>query len=288
MMIRLALVGTAEHSRLFLPLASRLKQAVLTAVEETGKLQAGSVDGIVLCGAGPLDGLRAALATAKPVLTDFPGSSAELMSLSAESAKHGSSIVVANLERYRPSLQSIQQALAAGKLGQPGLVRIHRWTSAGTPRFAADIDLALWMFGSLPSKVFALARSAQTGETDYVQIHLGFPGGGMGLIDVSRVPSASGDYYSFSLIGSTGAAYADDHHNQQLLFRSGQAVALKTGEEDAARLAWLQDFADVLGEQRPSKNLDRSLPAVLRVCGAVDMSIASGQAAELSGDSYAC
>ena len=47
----------------------------------------------------------------------------------------------------------------------------------------------------------------------------------MAMIDIStRLPEGD-DYYSLSLVGANGSAYADDHYNMQLLYNGGPAAA---------------------------------------------------------------
>ena len=53
---------------------------------------------------------------------------------------------------------------------------------------SADIDLAIWLFGGLPTEVYATGRRVSHGgidQPDYVQVHLGFEGDGMSVIDYS-------------------------------------------------------------------------------------------------------
>ena len=62
--------------------------------------------------------------------------------------------------RFMPSHQAVKDALAEGKLGEPGLLRMHRWSQPSGPNSADDIvlgesvvgiDVAIWLFGgSLP------------------------------------------------------------------------------------------------------------------------------------------
>ena len=118
--------------------------------------------------------------------------------------------------------------LRSRKLGEPGLLRVHRWRQAETETHIlsksstaallfGDIDLALRIFGETPTEIYAIGRD----DHAYVQVHLGFSNGGMAILDFARgLPSGQG-YNSVSLIGSTGAAYADDHHNSHLLFTGG-------------------------------------------------------------------
>ena len=47
-----------------------------------------------------------------------------------------------------------------------------------------QLDLAQWMFRGLPTEIFVLGRVGPTDAArgpDYVQIHLGFPHGGMAV-----------------------------------------------------------------------------------------------------------
>ena len=70
-----------------------------------------------------------------------------------------------------------------------------------------------------------------------------FPEGGMALIDCSRALQPSCDpYFSLTVIGSTGAAYADDHHNTNLLYKGITRGLPVTFEENWLRLQ-LESFA---------------------------------------------
>jgi hypothetical protein len=111
-----------------------------------------------------------------------------------------------------------------------------------------------------------------------VQVHLGFPGGGMALLDFDgRLPPGDG-YRSLSVIAFAGAAYADDHTNMQLVYRGGHPQAVRT-EEHAGQLAELaQEFVDAL---RDGRNLTTIWRDVFAVADAVSRSIASGQAVTL-------
>ena len=65
------------------------------------------------------------------------------------------------------------------------------------------------------------------------------------IVYAETLPEGDG-YFSLSLIGSAGAAYADDHHNTQLLYAGGHAAALKTGESEFEELAQLQEFVNAI------------------------------------------
>ena len=175
--------------------------------------------------------------------------------------------VVINPDRFLPSRQLIRQQLDAGKLGDVGLIRIHRWEpnvghvynvpgligqvanvphdQGGLPTgLLRDLDLVLWLVGKLPDAIHAVEQSDAFGR--FVQVHLGFPGGAMALIDFSnRLPNGDG-YQSLSVIGSSGAAYADDHQNMQLVFRGGQAQAVRAEETGRRHAAAIQERIDSL------------------------------------------
>ena len=96
----------------------------------------------------------------------------------------------------------------------------HEEDTDGERRLATDeIDVACWLLGDWPEGVYACALpGVEQATSTGVQIHLGFAGGGMALIDVARRNAAgAADYFAISLIGSDGAAYADDQHNTNLV-----------------------------------------------------------------------
>ena len=126
-------------------------------------------------------------------------------------------------------------------------LRIHSWNinnrESILSQLVCEIDLALWLFGKAPTEIYAVGNE----EQHYIQVHLGFSKGGMALIDSAVLPSGS-PYYSLSVIGSTGAAYADDHHNMQLLYQPNDPSALKTTQGNSHQLTQIQAFVDALIE----------------------------------------
>ena len=162
-------------------------------------------------------------------------------------------LMPAHTWRFLPSIQAVKRSIDAGKLGEPCLLRIHRWLPPeSTPKSIAerilpDTDLACWMFGSTPEKVWTLQSAA---NPDYIQFHLGFANDGMAMIDIASSLPAGDGYFSLSMIGGTGAAYADDHHNMNLLYSGGQPNALRTNQSRADLTGQLQEFVDAIGEQR--------------------------------------
>ena len=78
----------------------------------------------------------------------------------------------------------------------------------------------------------------------------------------------SGSYHSFSIIGSRGAAYADDHRNMSLLYVRGSTQALPTGQRNHHLLAIFREFVVALQTGRDpavtAADTKRSAEAALR------------------------
>lgn len=172
-------------------------------------------------------------------------SSVELLDRLISASAGSGLLAVLNADRYWPSRRLIKEQIDAGKLGTPGLVRIHDWQFSQAPGVVADsqswncdLDLSAWLFGARPERVYAVASS----DHGYVQVHAAFLGGAMALIDRARVGNG---YRSLSVIGSSGAAYADDHQNLQMHFY-GSTRAVRADEGLVGAAAMVQDFVNGL------------------------------------------
>jgi hypothetical protein len=107
----------------------------------------------------------------------------------------------------------------------------------------------------------------------------------MAVLDFSERLPAGQAYHSLSLIGSAGAAYADDHHNTHLLFAETNPTAL-ISDSGNGRLHELQTFVDRVA-QRDSPSFDSdTILAVHRVINAVERSIELRQVVQESGGDY--
>lgn len=284
--IRLAVCHPDEASRT--GIAARLRGAAVEPCADLAQLR----DTFEGCHAVVLAGLREwsaigpiLAAGAHVLLVAEPCPPADVIeALSATAA--GARLAIVNPDRYLPSRQLIRRQLD-GPLGQAGLIRLHRWNPAtdhpsGLPEpLLRDLDIALWLADRRPDRVYAAEqRSDESGR--YVQIHLGFPGGGMALLDFDgRLPPGDG-YQSLSVVAATGAAHADDHQNVQLLYRGGRPQALRI-EEHAGQLAAItQEFVDTLrtGHPLPPTAAWRH---VFTAANAVCRSLATGQAVTPEG-----
>lgn len=330
-MIRLALIG-CESAASYAAVSSRLGRATITAVADSDA--ATSESARVALGAAvssnTLEGLLAAHGDAfEAVVVDAPvDCRAQLAGRAAEAGKHvlvetpiatstvkadgvlsaaeraGVSLMAGNLARFAPAGATVREALDSGELGEPGLLRIHRWESLGTGSWpalgqeqgsvvvrnlSAEIDLAIWLYGGLPREVYATGGRVSHGgidQPDYVQIHLGFEGDGMSVIDYSASLPPGPGYHFLSMIGSKGAAYADDHHNVNLVYGDGGTRALGPGQGAGHILAQLQEFVDAVSEGREPATTGVAGRSAILVAEAAAESMCSGRTARLAGGQY--
>ncbi|MFM2096393.1 MAG: hypothetical protein RIS70_3517 [Planctomycetota bacterium] len=214
------------------------------------------------------------IADRKHVLISAPGEFDvhEIERLYAKAREQRVTLGIRNLLPHRPSYVAVKESLESGKLGSPSLLRLNDWRAAlkcstdptanideshsmrdAWSQFwqgvAENLEVALWIFGIEPNEIFATSRPSPSDGRDvalsdrcYVQVHLGFPNGGMALIGVANTLPPGDEYRSLTLIGSSGAAYADDHHQTQLLYRGGLPTAARTSESCVAETSLLRDF----------------------------------------------
>ena len=322
-MVRLAVVGCRDLSEIEAAM-SRLKGGVIAAVVDEDKRTAH--DSAIALGASAarsIDDLldsRGDDVDAVFVRSD-PGARAGLIKKTAEAGKHvmaapplglsapeaqetvaaceasGVRLMVANPSRHMPREQLIKESLDDGRLGSPGLLRVHRWAAAGEcgahgltlADLVGEIDLSHWLFGARAATIYGVGRRLgnPTGDRpDFVQLHLGFPGGGMALIDYAATLPPGDGYTSVSLIGSGGGVHGDDAHNVNLAYRGGLPAATRTGYGCGHGLALLQEFVDSIQEDREPDNTGRDGLAAIMVAEAARESMASGRAARLTENRY--
>ena len=269
-MIRLALISSAETAEAYGSISTRLHRAAWTAyapVDSGGSgkalgqvTEAASAEELFADRVDAFDAViidadqvaaerlaKVASANGKPVLAGATGGSLAAL------GQADTLLMPAHPWRFLPSVQSVKGSLNDGKLGQAGLLRIHRWLPPGegvgslAERILPDADLACWLFGSAPETVWSLQSAA---NPEYIQFHLGFANDGMAMIDIAASLPSGGDYFSLTMIGGTGAAYADDHHNMNLLYSGGQPNAIRASQGRADLVGQLQEFVDAISEQR--------------------------------------
>lgn len=317
MATRLALIGGGEDAASYTTVTPRLPNAAFAAVvdpqpdraqaaaESLGaSMTANSLDKLLERGVDTFDAViipesshaRSSLAlkaaeAGKHVLTASPlAPSVEDADKVVDACRSADVRLMASSSlRFMPSHQAVKNTLAEGKLGEPGLLRLHRWSQPSGPNSADDIvlggsvdgiDLAIWLFDGMPTEVYAVGRQS------YAQVHLGFPDGGMALIDEARTLPNGDGYLSLSLIGSTGAAYADDHHNRNLVFQGGDPNAIDTGQDSAMLTTQLEEFVSAVEERREPAASGAENRTALQVAEAAVTSLQSQQALQLNGGGY--
>jgi len=327
--IRIALVGCGSALDSFPSVVWRLKNATVSAVvhpnpeigrgvvesvnalhtaeslEELLHSWGDSVDAVVIHSAIDDHAVPARLAVraGKHVLVEAPlaDSTASADDL-IESAREADVMLMAGQHsRFLPEHIEVKHALDAGKLGDPSLLRIHRWEpptgearqahrddSMFLHRIVREMDLANWMFGTVPDRVYAVAHPGHAdGEHvgkmafGYFQAHLGFPDGGMAILDYCSTMPARSTYHSLSLIGSRGAAYADDHRNIHLLYGRGGPQVVCSSAGTMHLVSQLQHFVDVIHENRQSEITGADARAAIMVAETVALSIDTGHAQRL-------
>lgn len=290
-MLKIRLAAEVHQQAHWSQVAVRLRRAIIDLVP-IGDLAAsvqGGCDAVVLSEPGPADPgtIQRLLSAGKHVLvtgvlaTAWPA----WEGLSAAAQRSGVQWSIVNPDRYLPSRQLIKHEVQT-RLGEVGLIRSHRWQSTrtstlchGLPRaLVHDIDLAMWLADKPVEHVFAVEQPS----AGFWQVHLGWPDG-MALIDYADRLSPGAEYQNLSVIGASGAAYADDHQNMQLAFQDGIAHAVRTDEGLVGDVAILQAFVDgVLGGSDLTAATSDWRP-VLAVAIAAAQSVEGGQAVNVVG-----
>jgi predicted dehydrogenase len=318
-MIRVALLGCGDAIDSYTRIASRLRDVRFTVVAEPDEATAqrgarildarasvGGVDSLLatesdrfdalLLGSAavPVDAATRAATAGKHLLVkaSLLGSVAAVDEVVEVCRAAGVRLMTGETHRYLPSVLVIKECLDDAKLGEPGLLRLHRWQPGSGSAFdelVADIDLACWLFGQQPTEVYAMGAPREAGEdrsAGYVQLHLGFPEGGMALIDEAQTLPDGDGYFAISLIGSTGAAFADDHHDIQLRYGGGDPSALKSAQAPTHLLAQLEAFVRVIEGGQGSIASGIEPRSAMLVAEAATHSMAAARVARLSGAGY--
>ena len=325
-MIRLALVGCGRNGAALAAAAAASDGCALTVAVDVNpdaarstaraagaRAHVGNLASLLESDAGDFDAVvvntpnnshadiaLAAIDAGRHVLVEKPLALSAEAAATVQRAAEGADVrlMVAHTLRFMPANVQVQRALTAGELGRPGMLRSHRWLRRfpGPPggwkhdparsgglcvhEGVHEIDQALWLIGERPTHVHAQARP------ELLQIHLGFASGAMAICGVATgLPLGSG-YYSLTLIGSLGSAYADDHHNVQLVYRGGRPQAYVSDQRASAVRAQLDEFANAIAGGREPSVSGADAVAALQVAEAAAASGTSGQTAHLTESGY--
>ncbi len=285
--VRLALIGSADDIGLKCELLQRLRAARLTVTTDSMQealRDLAEFDAAVVSG---FENARCVAEHGKHVFIDAPFADsfqeAETLIETCQRAKV--ILAVGGLIRHAPACQTIIDRLSRGKLGDPGLLRVHRWRTDNKRTVSStifgDIDLAIHLFQATPKEIYAIGRI----DHSYIQIHLGFPNGGMALLDFAQRMPTGQVYNSLSLIGSKGAAYADDHQNTHLLFTGGNPAAL-ISDAGTGGLVELREFVNCIAHGVSPTIDGQTILTVHRVTDAIRHSIESKQVLHQRGGVY--
>ena len=318
-MTRLALVGNGPDDEAYARIAPRVCGVPIAAVTDGAQVASNSVmarhtlgellethsdafDAAII--QTPTDEqashIEAAARAGKHILVKGPLGRSAGEAREAAKACAGVVLMAGQIDRHRPDVGAVRASIDAGQMGQLGLVRSHRWQPPPTSwrldpdrsggifihELTREIDIAAWLFDGPPDTVFAIARGADPDRPDAAVVHLGFPDGGMAVLDVTTgLPDGEG-YWSLQLIGADGAVYADDQHNMQLLYAGGSPDARLTSTGDAAVRAQLEAFVNAVNNGADASGSVAAAILALEVAEAAVASAASGRAATRTEDGY--
>lgn len=296
-MIRLAISGIDEQART--QLAARLRGALLVeCADQWASLSSNAFNAVALLGANHNDAQAVidCLIAGKSVLisADACYSTDALNALSAAARKSGTQIMIANPDHYLPSRQLLREQLDAGKLGEVGLVRSHRWmagpknevldTMSLPATLGRDLEMACSLVGRSPNLVYAVStqrRDSTATSGRFIQAHLGFSKGAMALVDYGDQLPAGDGYQFLSVIAAHGAAYLDDQQNGQLHYRGGQPQSVQAGEGVPPLANLVQAFIDALAAGRDLSAGVNAWKNALAVLDAAGRSLETGQSVAL-------
>ena len=202
-MLRLALIGGSHVCEQYGRIAARIRNARFSAVakrdagiaERTARLlgaeiwtdgfdklmssHAAAFDAVLIHSTNPSHELhcRSAAQAGRHILVESPlaMSSRAAQSVVDECGRSGVRLMVGQIARFWPSVQAVKESLDGGKLGQPGLLRIHLWeslpsVSSNTIWFPPPVLITHWLwfapFTGLPISGFGtvLAMIGRSGS----------------------------------------------------------------------------------------------------------------------------
>jgi predicted dehydrogenase len=291
--VRIAIIGNTSSNAQYIAAAKRVRYVEIDFHSDAARVAssiADDVDAVIFTnGQSPPRLIQSLIERQKHIMmTTTEWNDESVCQLSKLARQNETVLLPDRVWRFRPDAMTMKEQLDNGKLGAAGLLRIHRWSSNNANRSSDclywDVDLACWLFDSEPNALYAMQR--QSTETalptktvppktppQYLQIHLGFPNGGSAVIDHCYGLPAGEEYQSTTLIGSSGAIYADDHRDRQLLFRGDGVRAPKSDDSLVALTAQLQSFVESCRNVGGIEFVDDEVTRVWRVLDQVEESM---------------
>ena len=299
--IRLALVGCSHDTTFWSEVAMRLQNACFTVLIDADSHLAPSIAkaiGVSIVVKSLETALENHHTEFDAVVVNLPlSASRREVGAIIEADRHSKKcFTIGRSLRFHSVSQTILDCLSCGKLGNPCLLRVHRWQGIHTGKrpllediLFADVDFALLLFAAKPTDVYAVGHGTNgcmNATPDYFQIHFGFPAGGMAVLDFSTALPVGRGYESLSLIASKGAVYTDDHHNTHLLFRGDDPTAMISAQGNYPIAFEIQTNVDAIMEQAQTPVDVEDYRNVQLVIDAIERSLESGKVLHQAGGTY--
>ncbi len=277
------------------------------------------VDMVILCTPefAHREQTEAAAAAGKHILSEKPMAKtvAEADAMIEAARRAHIRLMVGHSRRFTGRYQEVRQAIDAGEIGEPRIVRENErrsrppagressyWTPkhwTGDPAVSVgavltngihEADLFRWFAGSEAVRVFAEHKTTRPGNLvpDFITFTVNFANGAVASGEVSNcLPPGYPSYHQLEIFGTRGAIRAKDHDQQSLVrFAEGGA-----GHPDSYRLllhvqdAYVSELAQFVQSWRDDRPVP--LPAeeareALRLGLAADESARTGRPVDLT------
>ncbi len=227
---------------------------------------------------------------------------ADFDAMVAAAERHGVSLMVGQTARFQPVNLSIAKEIAAGTIGRLRVLHVtwyagHVWAegwrawqldvarSGGHPMHNGihALDLAIWLFGRAPTRVFARGYrtfAPEMGIPDSFHMTLRFDDGSFALLEIAYALKTRGDYLRRILaVGETGSLQHSTDDDPRLV---SDGVHLPPAAIEGAMEQQLRHWiATLRGEEEPIVRLDQVRHALAAALGA-QRSLESGAAIDLT------
>jgi UDP-N-acetylglucosamine 3-dehydrogenase len=159
-----------------------------------------------------------ALEMGRHVLVEKPitSKSSEALALVRRADERGLLLMVGHIERYNPGFRRLHDFVRSGGLGELMSIRAKR-VSGGASRVSDvgvaldlaihDVDLAMLLAGSAPSRVYSMAGSRISGHEDFIYIMMEMENGVQGYVEASWLTKRK--VRTMEVTGTEGVAELD-------------------------------------------------------------------------------
>lgn len=216
------------------------------AEEEARILEDAAIDAVVICSSTPThpELIRAAAAAGKHIFCEKP-LALELQQIDDALEAVGDCEVKLQVgfnRRFDPSFRQAREAVAAGRIGTPHLVRVTsrdpepppaEYVKASGGIFLDmtihDFDIARYLAGDEIEELYATGSTlidpaiGRAGDLDTALVMLRFAGGALGAIDNSR-RAVYGYDQRVEVFGSEGQVVVGNHTAHQAVYSNSQGV----------------------------------------------------------------